>query len=206
MTTLAHSTRTTADLLTVIAEQNAVIAELTEERDELAIDEGWRVPVAKRTRRIIDRLPPGRVGVAVGDIANLKQLNTATGYQPRTDELFLPAFQVRASDVLIFGQRDGGDQFVLVARNARAAAARIDAELARAEMTEQERSAYVVGVCVKRWGPWVGRVVAWTGLHSVRAYPRIDWQFVEDVDVRDVHAAASAAERRLFGDKKGARG
>ncbi len=189
-----HDTRTNEKLL-------IEIAELTAERDELAIDEGWRVPVAKRTRRMIDQLPPGRVGVAVGDIADLKQLNSATGYQPRTDELFHPAFQVRASDVLILGKRDGGDQFILVGHNARAAAARINVALARAPMTDQERGAYVRGVCVKRWGPWLGRVVAWSGLHAVQPFPRIDWQIVDDVDVRDIHAAASAAERRLFGDK-----
>lgn len=184
-----------------IAAQRAVIAELTAERDELAIDEGWRVPVAKHTRRQIDRLPPGRVGVAVGDVANLKQLNSATGYQPRTDELFHPAFHVRAEDTLILGKRDGGDQFILVATDIRAAVARIDAELALAPMTNDERRRYVQGVCVKKYGPWLGRVVYRLGLHNVAPHPCIDWQVVDDVDVRDIHAAASAAERKLFGDK-----
>jgi hypothetical protein len=194
MTTL-HSTRTTEELLARIREQEALIA-------EYSIDPGFGVPNAAPTRRAIDRLPPGRVGVAVGDIKNLKQWNTACGSQERFDDLFRPALQVRASDVLILGKRDGGDQFILVGHNARGATERIAERLAHAETTEAERAAYVKGVYVKLFGPWLGRILNWLmGAESVNAYPEIDWQIIDDVDVLDVHAAASAAERRLFGDK-----
>jgi hypothetical protein len=146
------------------------------------------------------------VGIAVGDVANLKQWNTATGSQERTDELFRPALQVRADDVLILGKRDGGDQFILVGHNVRGALMRIEQELQYANVTEYERACYVQGVCIKRYGPMLGRTAARVGLHAVLPYPRIDWQVVENVDVRGIHAAASAAERQLFGVKKGARG
>jgi hypothetical protein len=190
--------RSTGDLLAEIEEHKQLIAELSH-------DPGFGVPTAAYTRRQIDRLPSGRVGIAVGDVANLKQWNSATGSQERTDELFRLALQVRESDVLILGKRDSGDQFILVAHNVRGALARIEQELRWANVTEFERARYVQGVCVKRWGPGIGRAAYAFGLHAVLAYPRIDWQVVEDVDVRDVHAAASAAERRLFNDKAGAK-
>lgn len=194
MTTSTIVHRTTDDLLAEIAEQNALIAELSH-------DPGFGVPTAAFTRRQIDRLPSGRVGIAVGDVRNLKQWNTATGSQERTDDLFRPAFQVRSSDVLIFGKRDGGDQFILVAHDVKGAVGRIAAQLQDAPVTDAERRAYVREVCVKRFGPWVGRIVAALGVVCIPAYPAIDWQLVDDVDVSDIHAAASAAERRLFSDK-----
>lgn len=190
----AHSTRSTEDLLAEIAEHRALIAELSH-------DPGFGVPTAAYTRRQIDHLPSGRVGIAVGDIKNLKQWNSATGTQERTDELFRPALQVRANDVLILGKRDSGDQFILIGHNVQGATARIGQVLRNAPVTDTERRAYVRGVAVKRWGPWLGRAIHWLGLHSIAAYPEIDWAIVPDVDVRDIHAAASAAERRLFGDK-----
>jgi GGDEF domain-containing protein len=187
-----HSTPTLDQLLIQIREQNALIAELSH-------DPGFGVPTAAYTRRQIDRLPSGRVGIAVGDIKNLKQWNSATGSQERTDELFRPALHVRADDVLILGKRDSGDQFILVGHDVQGATARIAQTLRYAPTTEGERARYVRGVCVKFYGPWLGRVVS--RVASVSAYPEIDWQMVHDIDVRDIHAAASAAERRLFGDK-----
>jgi hypothetical protein len=175
-----------------IAEHRALIAELSH-------DPGFGVPTAAYTRRQIDRLPSGHVGIAVGDIKNLKQWNSATGTQERTDELFRPALQVRANDVLILGKRDGGDQFILIGHNVQGATARIAQVLRSAPTTEAERAAYVRGVAIKLYGPWVGRLAA--RMSGVVAYPEIDWAIVPDVDVRDIHAAASAAERRLFGDK-----
>ncbi len=206
----------TTDLIRLIEAQKAEIAviegynaallterkEIIAERDELAIADGWQVPVSKRTRQLINRMPAGQVSVAVGDIANLKQLNTATGFQPRTDALFHPAFRVRADDKLIFGQRDSGDQFILVASNARMIAERINAELKDAPMSDGERRAYVQGVCVKRWGPLIGKVVHTLGLHTVSPYPHIDWKFVDDVHTSDVHEAANIAERGLFVSKR----
>jgi hypothetical protein len=195
-TIVAH--RPTSELWELIIEQRALI-------EELSHDPGFGVPTAAYTRREIDRLPSGRVGIAVGDVANLKQWDTATGSQERTDELFRPALQVRSADVLILGKRDGGDQFILVGHNVHGAVARIAQALQWANATNAERTAYVQGVCIKRWGPWLGRVAWYLGLHSVAAYPAIDWQIVNDVDVSDIHAAASAAERRLFGMKAGKR-
>jgi hypothetical protein len=190
--------RTLDDLLKEIAEQNALI-------DELSHDPGFGVPTAAYTRRAIGRLAPGRVGIAVGDIRNLKQWNTATGSQERTDELLRPALQVRQSDVLIFGKRDGGDQFILVTPGSvYQVAGRINAVLEHADVTDAERQAYLKAACIKEWGPWRGRVLARCGLGWINPYPEIDWQYVDDIDVRDIHAAASAAERRLFG-MKGAR-
>lgn len=199
MTTECIVPRTTADLLKEIAEQNALIAELSH-------DPGFGVPTAAFTRRQIDRLPSGRVGIAVGDIRNLKQWNTATGSQGRTDELIRPALQVRSSDVLIFGKRDDGDQFILVGHDVQGAVWRIRMRLFHAPATDDERARYVRGVYIKEFGPWFGRVLNRTrGVAGTNAFPEIDWQIVEDVDVRDIHAAASAAERRLFG-VRGARG
>jgi GGDEF domain-containing protein len=196
MTNHIVAQRSTDDLLTLIAEQNALIAELSH-------DPGFGVPTAAYTRRQIAQLPSGRVGIAVGDIKNLKQWNSATGSQERTDELFRPALQVRAYDVLIFGKRDGGDQFILVGHNVQSTIARMRAELQHANVNEYERARYVQGVCVKRWGPWMGKVVYALGLHSVAAYPEIDWEVISDVDARDVLAAASVLERRLFDQKAG---
>lgn len=190
----SHCTPTLDHLLAQIAEQNALI-------EALSHDPGFGVPTAAYTRRQIDRLAPGRVGIAVGDVTNLKQWNAATGTQERTDELFRPALQVRASDVLILGKRDGGDQFILVGHNVQGAVDRIATGLRHAPVTDAERAAYVRGVAIKRYGPWLGRIVARLGLHSIADYPQIDWQTIEDVAVEDIHAAASAAERRLFCDK-----
>jgi len=189
-----HHTRTTAEWIALLAEQNALIADLSH-------DPGFGVPTAAFTRRQIDRLPAGRVGIAVGDIKNLKQWNSATGSQERTDELFRPALHVRDTDVLILGKRDSGDQFILVATRARAVAERINTDLRDADTSAAERAAYTRGVCIKKYGPWIGRIAAAAGILSDTAYPAIDWQVVDDVDVSDIHAAASAAERRLFGDK-----
>ncbi len=190
-----YCTRTTEDWIALVTEQNALIAELSH-------DPGFGVPTAAYTRRQIDRLPSGRVGIAVGDIRNLKQWNTATGSQERTDELFRPALQVRTSDVLIFGKRDGGDQFILVGHDVQGAVWRIRMKLFHAAATGAERAAYVRGVYIKQFGPWLGRVLNRTrGVAGINAFPEIDWQIVEDVDVSDIHAAASAAERRLFGAK-----
>lgn len=196
MTAYPHHTTTIDALLLEMQAQRDLIAALSH-------DPGFGVPTAAYTRRQIDQLPSGRVGVAVGDIANLKQWNSATGSQERTDELFRPALQVRASDVLIFGKRDSGDQFILVGHNVQGAVERIATELRYANTTPSERYAYVQGVCIKKWGPWLGKVACYLGLHNVAAHPSIDWQVIPDVDVRDIHAAASAAERRLFKQKAG---
>src|SRR5690349_13893396 len=150
---LYSTTSTTESLLSLIAEQRALIAELSH-------DPGFGVPTAAYTRRQIDRLPSGRVGIAVGDIKNLKQWNSATGSQERTDELFRPALQcLRTSDVLILGKRDGGDQFILVAHDVRGATWRIRDRLYHAPVTDAERAAYAQGVYIKQFGPWMGRVL-----------------------------------------------
>lgn len=187
--------------ITKLQEENAA---LREEVADLSIDDGFGVPVARKTRRAIDTLAKehtGRVCVAVGDIANLKQLNSACGSQERTDQLIRPALVLRAGDAMVFGKRDGGDQFIAVwpADGGPGPCGRINERLKDAPMTEDERRAYVRGVCVKRWGPWLGRVAALFSRQP--AYPSIDWQVITDVRPADVIAAASIAERRLFQDK-----
>jgi hypothetical protein len=188
----------------IVAELRKENTRLRAEVDDLSIDDGFGVPVARKTRRAIDTLAKehqGRVCVAVGDIAHLKQLNSACGSQERTDNLIRPALVLRADDAMVFGKRDGGDQFIAVwpSDGGPGPCERINERLKDAPMTTAERRTYVRGVCVKRWGPWLGRVVSLFSRQP--AHPSIDWQVITDVRPADVLAAASIAERRLFQDK-----
>ncbi len=184
----------------VIEEQRALIM-------ELSIDPGFGIAPAPRTRyemRVLSQSAV-RIDFYIGDIDNLKQLNSACGSQDRVNELFRPALQVRASDTLFCGRTDAGDQLAygFPAGQGPEAKARIERELESAEMTEAERRAYVRGVCVKRYGPLVGRIRATLGLHRVAPWPSITFVGYEDIPACELSRLAVVGDRALFEKKAG---
>lgn len=182
-------------LLTSIREKDALIY-------ELSYDPGFGVPTAPmvhREMRLLEAVDT-RVDVFVGDADNLKQMNSATGHQPRTDELYRPALQIRAHDALIYGKLDGGDQFLYVfpAGQGRAAIERIERELSAAPMTDAERRRYVRGVCIKRWGPFIGKLRSALGMHRIKPHPSISFVGYENIPACELSIVAAVADRALF--------
>ena len=110
----------------------------------LSRDPGFEAYTPAYTLHYIDQraleTPDERVSVYVGDLDDLKQVNSATGSQARADELYNPALRVRASDGFI-GKIDGGDGFMFIfpVADGPGAIARIRAELALAPLMPAER-------------------------------------------------------------------
>lgn len=82
-----------------------------------------------------------RFDVLLFDLDRLKQVNSATGAQQRTDELYRGAFQLRSTDLGLFFRTDAGDQFAIITRSGcgYGLAERLQAQLNAAPLTTQER-------------------------------------------------------------------
>lgn len=81
----------------------------------MLIDPAWQIPIAAYTRNLVATLPNTQlVDVFLADVDDLKELNAATGHQPRSDALIRPALQVRRGDALVIGKGDSGDQVLFV--------------------------------------------------------------------------------------------
>lgn len=82
-----------------------------------------------------------RFDVLLFDLDRLKQVNSATGAQQRTDELYRGAFQLRSTDLSLFFRTDAGDQFAIITCSGcgYGLAERLQARLKAAPLTAQER-------------------------------------------------------------------
>lgn len=163
--------------------------------EQAMIDPGFNLPMAGRTLQLLRTYaaahPGTRVSVYKGDIDYLKQVNTATGSQVRSDELLCPAWSVRsASDMLIAGKTDAGDGliFVFPVVYGPLAVARIQRELHDAPLTLDERRRYVLAICQRRFGPLLGYLgyAAYRLGVPMRDYLGITIAAFEDVPVEDL--------------------
>lgn len=181
------------------------IADLESQLHRRSHDAAWCIANSAAVHDQIASLPPLTPVVArVGDVANLKQWNTALGQQAAVDSMLARGFaamQLRDGDV--FGRGDGGDKLYLVCigSDADAVTQRINATLQATPLRKHERAAYVRGVCVKRWGPWLGRLAElahYAKLRRVVDYPTIDWAAAADGMAGGVLARMQDADRALF--------
>lgn len=213
MTTVSNCS--TEELFRVIRMQEQEIATLQACIDRRSHDPAWKISNAHAVHDEIALIPPQTpVKAAVGDIADLKQWNSAMGAQAPFDAILKRGFasvQLRKGDIL--GRGDGGDKIYLVCPEGRGEATdvqgvtkRINETLGATPLRAEERAAYVRGACAKQWGPWLGRAfeaLHYLGLRPIADYPRIDWAPVADGAAAGVLARIEDADRALFLVKKG---
>lgn len=211
------------DICSTCTLKDALIARLQSELDErAAIDTevGFGVLNATETLRQVRRLASGparRFDAFRSDVKDLKQWNSATGHQPRTDEFYRPAFAVRTGkedmridtterrstpvtdDLVLAGKTEnGGDGMIHIfeAGFGQAAMQRILEELKGAAVLPYERQRYVLHACQKRFGPILG--------HARAALYRLGWQMLDHPTLTVVGFAdvpSTDLERVYYADK-----
>lgn len=173
------------------------------------IDPGFQLPVAGWTLKLLQEYaaahPGTRVSVYKGDIDNLKQINTATGSQARSDELLCPAWSVRnATDLVVAGKTDAGDGliFVFSVEKGPAAITRIQSELRNAPLSLNERRRYVLEIRKRHFGPLIGYLgyAAYRLGWPMRDYLGITIAAFEDVAVEELERIF-VEDRAIFAAK-----
>jgi hypothetical protein len=194
------------DAIALIAQLRA---ELSATRQRL-ICPRWNMPCPSETLAQLriaarDGTPATLVDAYMADLDFLKQWNTATGSEARTDAIIAPALAVRRGDALIHGKVDDGDMFLFVfpagtgdaAMEAKHTALRTGHiagwEQPYAPPTVSERRAFVKAVCERRYGPEAG----------TRAYGRYLTGQLEFVDyptltIQAFHALPVAGLEQIF--------
>lgn len=170
------------------------------------IDPGFQLPVAGWTLQLLQEYaaahPGARVSVYKGDIDYLKQINTATGSQGRSDELLCPAWSVRNNaDLVVAGKTDAGDGliFVFSVEKGPSAIARIQNELRNAPLLTCERRRYVLEICKRHAGPLLGYLgyIAYRLGWPMRDYLGITIAAFEDVAVEEL-VSLFVEDRAIF--------
>lgn len=141
-------------------------------------------------QRAAVREPNRRACVISFDLDDLKQLNSATGNQLRTDELINPALVVRGSDILI-GKSDGGDGFFVIAPVADGSGLveRIRVTLSKAALTDEERARFMEERTRKH------------GARPARDYPTATFRVYPDVAMHEVERLFLQASSGLLSAK-----
>lgn len=205
---------------TDMREENDYLRAELAARAAIDTEVGFGVLNATETLRQVRKLASGparRFDAFRSDVKDLKQWNSATGHQPRTDEFYRPAFAVRTgeadrrververranqavADVVLAGKTEnGGDGLIHIfeAGYGWAAMERILDELKRADVSAEERQRYVRYAAQKRLGPILG--------HARAALYRLGWQMLDHPTLTVVGFAGVASadlEQVYYADK-----
>lgn len=204
---------TIAALQATIAEQARLIDDKQQLINELSIDPGFQLPMSAVTYRNIRAMRDntGYYSLLLGDIKNLKQLNTAFSDQCATDAVFIPALQARAGETLVHGKGDAGDQVLYVIADdsegttAQAMAQRINRQLEQADVSADTRKTYAYACFVKYYGgvlAWLFYALYCIGLLRVYDKPSITFVAVRALTADQIEAMIPTANRMLFAAKK----
>lgn len=189
-----HATHMLLDIAGACSTCEAKDAQLAELRTAL-IDPGFQLPVAGHTLQLLRAYaaahPGERVSAYKADVDFLKQINTATRSQVRSDELLCPAWTTYGDDdLLVAGKTDAGDGllFVFPVKDGPGAIGRVMRTLRHAPLTAVERRRFVHAVCSRLYGPWIGALcaAAYRFGWRMRDYPSLTIAPFENVPVEDL--------------------